>query len=66
MSFDVEPGEYVQILRTGQGRWITISTTVFLRLEPQGAYWKFLEEGDRIHCYWGIGTSADCQNVTYM
>ena len=26
MSFDIEPGEFVQILHNGHGHWLTIST----------------------------------------
>ena len=26
MNFDIQPGEFVQILHTGQGRWNTVST----------------------------------------
>lgn len=35
MNFDVEPGEFVQILHTGQGHWNTISTIGMRHAEVQ-------------------------------
>ena len=26
MTYDVQPGEFIQVLNTGQGHWVTIST----------------------------------------
>ena len=35
MNFDVEPGEFVQILHTGQGHWNTVSTIGLKHAEVQ-------------------------------